>query len=142
MSSLLRRLSSVGNKHEMVLFFTTLCSPIVLCQIPLPRLGSGSLNCILGRYYNSQVISHYSDSVQLKFPIAFVIQNFPFQHLEPDSGLHRKGGLACFATLPSSLFGSPGGDWLIYLWALSSSLFSSRAEEGRKKKGKRIASLI
>lgn len=68
-------------------YFLPVFAPLLCLSNSSSQLGSGSLNGIQGRYNNSQVISHYSNSVLLKFPIAFVIQNFPFQHHEPDSGL-------------------------------------------------------
>lgn len=104
------------------------------------QLGSRSLNDILGRYHNSRVISHYSNSVQLKFPIAFLTQKFSFQHHEPGSGLPYPsgGGLAGFSTATSSSLGSSGKDWLTCLWALSSSNCFLLCWGGEKGKGERI----
>lgn len=104
------------------------------------QLGSRSLNDILGRYHNSRVISHYSNSVQLKFPIAFLTQKFSFQHHEPGSGLPDPSGgsLVCFSTATSSSLGSSGQDWLTCLWALSSSHFFLVCWGGEKGKGERI----
>lgn len=60
-SSLLRRLSSVGNKNDVVLFFTSLPPCSVMSNFS-SQLDSGSLNSILGRCHGFQVLLHYVNS--------------------------------------------------------------------------------
>lgn len=124
----------IENEHEIVLFFTRLCSPSVLTSSASSQLGSRSLRDIPDEYSGSQVISQSSNSGQLKIPISLLLQNFPFQH-------HEEGRefLICFPTGSSP--GSPEEDWS-EAFRHSSSRFSLPAEVGRKTPGAVVISSL
>ena len=134
---------SGGHAWNGFIFHQSLLPYCVMSNSP-SQLGSRFLSDILGICRNSQVISHYSNSVHWKIPISFLLQNFPFQHHGPGSSpLTTCGrGVACLSSPPTpSSPVSPGQDWLAGLWTLSSSHFPCVLRWGARKKGKEQLSL-
>ena len=66
-------------------YFSPVLPPYCVMSNSSSQLGSRFLNDILGGCLNSEVISHYSNSVCWKIPTSFLLENFPFQHRGWDS---------------------------------------------------------
>ena len=71
--------------HLNWFYFSPALLPYCVMSNSSSQLGSRFLNDILGGCLNSEVISHYSNSVHWKIPISFLSENFPFQHHGCDS---------------------------------------------------------
>lgn len=85
-------------------YFSPASAPLLCCVASPSQLGSRSLEASLGRYRNSQVISHSLNSGQLKIPISFF-----FYKTSPLIQHHREGVcLACLLFLLIVHLGASG----------------------------------
>ena len=115
-------------------YFSPAFAPLLCYVKSSSQLGSRSLKATLGRYHNSQVISHSLNAGPLKIPISLSPSFFFFYKTSPPIE-HFREDVSCLSTLPThSSPGNSGGlvGQLLDIFPLSLSCVL-RQEEKEKK---------